>query len=746
MKNLSVKSSLLCALMAIFFVACEKDTFLNKPIEQLQTTAAKKAVAKMVESQRASSNPGPIIQLFQNSRTANDAAIQQTVSESTLTDLQQTVLENLRTEAPAMIELKIPTIKSKDFELELVKVDIFTSDFEVTNELGHLVNGDLGIHYQGIIKGDNNSLAAISIYEDQVMGFFSNREGNYTIGKMETEQANPPHIIYLDSDLNRTPDDLVCGTPDDNVTYSNDVLNGVYEDARNRAVGTVRTFIEVSDDIYNEKGLGTTSFVTGLFNQSAVIYANEDITTQISDLLIWTSTSPYNGTDTYEELAIFKNQYSNSNPFDGDLAHLLTFTNYGGRAAGFDGLCNPNIDNSMCVSGIANFYNSVPTYSFSVYIFAHEMGHLMGSRHTHACVWNGNNTAIDGCSGSTEGSCNLPPNPSNGGTIMSYCNGFGDPGINFNLGFGPQPGNVIRADVAACDDGSDCGGGGGSTVSGCGITVNISGLDVTLAAKTLMGSGIIKVRTPSWSWAETMCNDWTGDNCIAGQTVTVPGPGTYEVDVQYGGVCTFSITVDGSSAGGIDNDGDGICSDVDCDDNNPNIGEQQAPGTACNDGDSNTINDVIQADGCLCAGEPIGGVDNDGDGIDSDVDCDDNDPNIGEQQTPGTACNDGNSNTINDVIQADGCLCAGDPIGGNTASGCGIVVGLSGLTVTLNSNSNNDYEIIKVRTATWTWSEILCNDWTGPLCTGGQSVTVPSSGTYVIDVQGAGNCTFTVNL
>jgi hypothetical protein len=79
-------------------------------------------------------------------------------------------------------------------------------------------------------------------------------------------------------------------------------------------------------------------------------------------------------------------------------------------------------------------------------VITHEMGHLIGSRHTHACVWNGNNTAIDGCAGSTEGTCSLPGNPPEGGTIMSYCHITGV-GINFNLGFGSQPGNVIRNTV-----------------------------------------------------------------------------------------------------------------------------------------------------------------------------------------------------------------------------------------------------------------------------------------------------------
>jgi hypothetical protein len=70
---------------------------------------------------------------------------------------------------------------------------------------------------------------------------------------------------------------------------------------------------------------------------------------------------------------------------------------------------------------------------------AHEMGHSFGSRHTHACVWNGNNTAIDGCGPAAgygyEGSCSGAPIPSIGGTIMSYCH-LTSTGINFNNGFG----------------------------------------------------------------------------------------------------------------------------------------------------------------------------------------------------------------------------------------------------------------------------------------------------------------------
>lgn len=50
-----------------------------------------------------------------------------------------------------------------------------------------------------------------------------------------------------------------------------------------------------------------------------------------------------------------------------------------------------------------------------------------------------------------------------------------------------------------------------------------------------------------------------------------------------------------------DNDNDGLCADADCDDNNPDL--PATPGTPCDDGNAATLNDVIQADGCGCAGQ-----------------------------------------------------------------------------------------------------------------------------------------------
>ncbi|MBL7727698.1 MAG: zinc-dependent metalloprotease, partial [Dinghuibacter sp.] len=168
------------------------------------------------------------------------------------------------------------------------------------------------------------------------------------------------------------------------------------------------------------------------------------IQTLLSQVFVWDISDPYTGTSTDLLLSEFQNTRFS---FNGDLGQLVTFRDVGGGlAAGFNGLCNAGVNEKLSVNQLEPFYSTVPTYSLSVFISTHEFGHLFGSRHTHACVWNGNGTAIDGCAGFVEGSCGLPGNPAGGGTIMSYCANT-SVGVNFSLGFGPQPGDVIRQRV-----------------------------------------------------------------------------------------------------------------------------------------------------------------------------------------------------------------------------------------------------------------------------------------------------------
>ena len=150
----------------------------------------------------------------------------------------------------------------------------------------------------------------------------------------------------------------------------------------------------------------------------------------------------------------------------------------------------------------------------------------------------------------------------------------------------------------------------------------------------------------------------------------------------------------------VDTDGDGIAADEDCDDNDPSI--PTTPGTACDDANADTENDVILSDGCGCSGTPIVVIiDNDNDGVSADEDCDDNDPSV--PATPGAACDDANADTENDVVTADGCGCAGTPVvtTGPDCADISIVAGNGSFTV----NGLGGAPVTSVQCFNATWQE-----------------------------------------
>lgn len=95
------------------------------------------------------------------------------------------------------------------------------------------------------------------------------------------------------------------------------------------------------------------------------------------------------------------------------------------------------------------------------------------------------------------------------------------------------------------------------------------------------------------------------------------------------------------------------------------LGGPALPGTTCSDGNACTTGDVWTA-ACQCVGTPSG--DSDGDGVCNAQDGCPNDPNktapgqcgCGNRE-PGSTCNDGNANTVNDVVNT-ACICVGQVV------------------------------------------------------------------------------------
>jgi hypothetical protein len=337
--------------------------------------------------------------------------------------------------------LELPNPQGETFQLELAQVAILSPDFFVsTAGQNSTANFPVhpSVHYRGIVQGDEHSLAAISITSSGVSGFVSTEMETFELAPMEDGSAE--HLLFPSKNLLGKPafscaaDGLIIDVTEQGAPAADD-----------RGIGckTVNIYFECDYKLYQDKGYSVanvTNYVTSLFNQVAALYANENVGVAISNIHVWTSADPYLS---YNNTAAVLNAFrqTRGTNFNGNLAHFLTTRSLGGGIAYVEVICFKQY--AFGVSCINLSYQNVPTYSWSVEVLTHELGHNLGSWHTQSCNWP--NGPIDNCV-SPEGSCNPGPPPMNGGTIMSYCH-LTSNGINFNHGFGPQPGALIRDKV-----------------------------------------------------------------------------------------------------------------------------------------------------------------------------------------------------------------------------------------------------------------------------------------------------------
>lgn len=500
-----------------------------------------------------------------------DALVGAVVEEAAFMTASGTVLAEVLAQPPEQLTLEIPTAAGS-IELDLVRAEIYSPSFAlVTASADAPVAHTPGAHYRGIIAGQPSTLAAISIFPDEVMGFVSDASGNHVLGKLEG--STDEHIYYSDRDL-IDPPVFACHTTD---VRDVDPERPPTGQDQSRTARCVDLYWEVDHDIFLDMGdvTNTSNHITGLFNQHATLFDNDGISVVLSELFIWDVVSPYTGSTASTLLAQFRSYH---NGFNGHVGQLLGYSQDGGLAI-FDGLCANDPDNRMCYSGIHDSFAGVPTYSFSVIVVTHEEGHVLGSPHTHACAWNGNNTAIDGCGPSEgypyEGTCSGANIPAEGGTVMSYCH-LTSVGINFNNGFGPQPATLIinKVDAAACL--------GACGSAGCDMPNDIV-TDALSNSATVSWTAVSGATSYTLQWKPTMTAMWTTVAGIMGTshalTELVPG-------------VAYSYRVRTECAGGSSAYGSMLSFTTPC-----------TLGAPCDDDDPFTTSDMIVSD-CVCAGTP----------------------------------------------------------------------------------------------------------------------------------------------
>ena len=391
--------------------------------------------------------------------------LQTLVNQAIIAQLNRKTLSEIMAYRNEHIRLSLPMPNGENVALLLFKAQVLTDNFRLTlrDARGEYpANYTPGAYYRGIIENDPNSIAAISFFGNgDVMGIFSNKDGNYVIGELNDQSKQ--FIIYNDRDL-RVANPFTCQVQDEQHNSHHPLPDAPDATLRSGACGKmVRAYLECDFELYTAKSSNvttTTNYATGMYNNVATIYQNESISTQTSEVYVWTSADPFpfpNGSNAGDILDAFGSLRQDT--FNGDLAHLISGANSG---SGYSGLAWLGVlcstywavqqSGRFAYSNIAHTYQTVPTYSWSVGCVTHEMGHNLGSEHTHSCCWAGgpidNCVAVEAC-GAT--SCSPGPAPTNGGTIMSYCHITGV-GTNFNNGFGTLPGNLIRSEVnnASC--------------------------------------------------------------------------------------------------------------------------------------------------------------------------------------------------------------------------------------------------------------------------------------------------------
>lgn len=434
-----------------------------------------KPIAKKVADQKAANRSFAKFIPFTREVSSRNAAVYKNEADGVaVMKLKPTELQRIVNERPETMEMTFP-FENGEMTVELVRDNILTNDFQVETDKGVRAYTP-GVYYQGIIKGNNSSVVAFSFFDNDVVGVASaNEVGNVILGKAASSED---FVSYSDYKL-KPKNPFACGAEELPENASKHISYDPGKTTSKLTLNCIRVYFEVGYGPYTQNGSNvttTTNWVTALFNNIKALYTNENVNVAMSTVYVWTTTDPYSGSP-----STILNQFRTTRTtFNGDLAQLIR--NPATTSVAYvDGLCG-NYKYSYC--GVNNQNISVPTYSWNIEAMTHELGHNLGSPHTHACAWNGNNTAIDGCgpaSGNDEG-CNGPLPTSTKGTIMSYCHLVSSVGISFANGFGPQPGDLIRQtiDSKACMSG-DCSKSCAVTVTG----MTISNLGENTATVTI---------------------------------------------------------------------------------------------------------------------------------------------------------------------------------------------------------------------------------------------------------------------
>ena len=443
--------------------------------------------------------------------------------QATRAQLKTEFIDKVNSHKNEPFSILFPDENGNPMIIDFKPYEILSEDFVLTDQNRKRYDFEKPQFFKGELKG---GFATMTVFKDRISAVISIKEkGNIHIAQDKQSKNPNEYWIYNDHDW-KNELSFECHT----VEEDNPIPKEAPTDLRS-VDQCVEVYLEADYFMFEDyiTTQAVMNYLAEVWVHVAALYEAEDITVNISEIFVWTSNDPYSDINAGDALLSFAQTRPS---FNGDIAHLVSTNpaNLGGISF-LDVLCT---DAAYGFSNITNNYSPLPSYSWTINLLAHEIGHQLGSPHTHSCSWP--NGPIDDCAPVEGGPCNPGPTPTNGGTIMSYCHLTGI-GIDFNNGFGPVVGNHIRAKVAGatclaiCDDG---GGSGNNAPNADFLYTYVSPCQVGVVSFENASTG--NPTTYSWQFEGGIPSSSLDENPV----------------VQYLSSGLYSVTLTVSNANGID--------------------------------------------------------------------------------------------------------------------------------------------------------------------------------------------------